>query len=138
MRPKTLTLLGILSAIRKVIEYVEKSTTFSFPLDAGFSMPLSYLQLVAYELQFSSLLDAAAACVDPLVQMAHVVAFNAAFYSLFYEMRCIPLAPLLGETYELDRTSDLGWRFMSEHIQHLPPHILSVGVCLFVCLFVSA
>ena len=118
-----------------MVEILETHAAYSIPLTAGFSVPLNYLQIVAEEMQFSGLLDAAAASTDPLVQMAHVVAFDAAFHSFHYKRRSLPLSPLLGETYEMDRTSDLGWRFMSEHIQHLPPVILSVGVVLSFVLY---
>ncbi|XP_023338515.1 oxysterol-binding protein 1 [Eurytemora carolleeae] len=32
-----------------------------------------------------------------------------------------PFNPLLGETFEFDRTSDLGWRYISEQVSHHPP-----------------
>ena len=32
-----------------------------------------------------------------------------------------PFNPLLGETYECDRTEDRGWRCISEQVSHHPP-----------------
>lgn len=32
-----------------------------------------------------------------------------------------PFNPVLGETYELDRTNDMGWKLISEQVSHHPP-----------------
>ena len=94
---------------------------YSLPVSAGFNEPLSYMQKGCEGMQFSFLLDKASECQDSLVQMVYVAAFDIALISCLYERTAKPFTPLLNETYECDRTQDLGWRFMSEYYNHYPP-----------------
>ena len=77
-------------------------------------------------MQFSYLLDKASECQDSLEQMVYVAAFEVTLGNVFYERTAKPFTPLLNETYECDRTQDLGWRFMSEYYVHYPPTYASV------------
>ena len=105
---------------------------YSLPVSAGFNEPISYMQKGAEGLQFSYLLDKAAACDhdSSLMQMVYVAAFDIALGSCLYERTAKPFTPLLNETYECDRTQDgensLGWRYMSEYYAHYPPSYASV------------
>ena len=53
-------------------------------------------------------------------QMAMVAAFAVSSLAT-QKYRCVkPLDPLLGETYECDRSDDLGWRCFSEQVSSNP------------------
>jgi len=68
------------------------------------------LQRMTEELEYSSVLDAAAQTNDNWEQLAYVAAFTISAYSTTATRVNKPFNPLLGETYECDRTDDLGWR----------------------------
>ena len=68
--------------------------------------------------------------------MAHVVAFDAAFYSITYDRIAKPFSPLKNESYEYDRTSDLGWRFVSELIEHYPAHFAVVNIFIHFSFYI--
>ncbi|KAF6778716.1 hypothetical protein AHF37_01852 [Paragonimus kellicotti] len=91
------------------------------PMPVNFSEPLSMLQRLAEDFEYSSLLDRAAACQDSLEQMVHVAAFTVSSYATTAVRVSKPFNPLLGETYECDRTDDLGWRYLAEQVSHHPP-----------------
>lgn len=79
--------------------------------------PLSFLQrLCEVDLEYSELLDRAASMEDSTQQMASVCAFAVASYSSTGYRIKKPFNPLLGETFEMDRTADLGWRCMCEQV----------------------
>ena len=99
---------------------------YSLPVSFGFHEPLTLLQRAAESLQFSYLLDKAAECDDSLEQMMYVSAFEVAMQSFLYERVTVPISPLLNETFECDRTSDLGWKFLAEYYAHYPPTMASV------------
>lgn len=63
----------------------------------------------------------AAECTDSYEQMAFVAAFTVSSYATTAARTGKPFNPLLGETYECDRTDDLGWRAISEQVSHHPP-----------------
>ena len=83
------------------------------PIPVNFSEPLSMLQRVTEELEYSSVLDRAAQIDDNYEQLAYVAAFTISSYSTTATRANKPFNPLLGETFECDRTDDLGWRAMS-------------------------
>lgn len=62
-------------------------------------------------------------CSDPCEQLAYVAAFTISAYSTTSSRTGKPFNPLLGETYECDRTDDLGWRAISEQVSHHPPMV---------------
>lgn len=65
--------------------------------------------------------DRAAECADSYEQMAYVAAFTISSYSTTAARTGKPFNPLLGESFECDRTDDLGWRAISEQVSHHPP-----------------
>lgn len=71
------------------------------------------LQRVTEELEYSSVLDRAAQTNDSWEQMAFVAAFTISAYSTTSTRVNKPFNPLLGETFECDRTDDLGWKVIS-------------------------
>uniref|UniRef100_A0A0A9W540 Oxysterol-binding protein-related protein 6 n=2 Tax=Lygus hesperus TaxID=30085 RepID=A0A0A9W540_LYGHE len=87
--------------------------------------PLSMLQRLCEELEYSDLLDKAATLTDPVERMVHVAAFAVSSYSSsYFRAGSKPFNPLLGETYEAIR-EDRGFRFVAEQVSHHPP----ISVC---------
>ncbi|KAJ8019965.1 Oxysterol-binding protein-related protein 6 [Holothuria leucospilota] len=83
--------------------------------------PLSMLQVLCEELEYSELLDLASEIDDPYKRMVYVTAFAISSYSsTYYRAGTKPFNPLLGETYENIR-EDKGFRFISEQVSHHPP-----------------
>jgi hypothetical protein len=84
----------------------------------AFSEPLSFLQRLTEDLEYSDLLDAVAGNkeIDRCLQLCYVAAFMVSAYADTGERIYRPFNPLLGETYECDRTSDLGWRSFAEKV----------------------
>nr|XP_050848076.1 oxysterol-binding protein 1 isoform X1 [Vespula vulgaris]XP_050848077.1 oxysterol-binding protein 1 isoform X1 [Vespula vulgaris] len=91
------------------------------PMPVNFSEPLSMLQRLTEDYEYAEILDRAAECTDSYEQMAYVAAFTISSYSTTASRTGKPFNPLLGETYECDRTDDLGWRAISEQVSHHPP-----------------
>ncbi|VDM66928.1 unnamed protein product, partial [Strongylus vulgaris] len=103
------------------------------PMPVNFSEPLSVLQRITEDLEYASLLETASTLVssfslflgfvskmsrfqEPFEQMAYVAAYAVSNYSTTGNRTNKPFNPLLGETYEFDRTSDLGWRSITEQV----------------------
>ncbi|CAH2080335.1 unnamed protein product, partial [Iphiclides podalirius] len=84
------------------------------PIPVNFSEPLSMLQRLTEDYEYSSILDQAATFTDPAQQLAYVAAFTVSSYATTACRTNKPFNPLLGETYECDRMADLGWRAISE------------------------
>ncbi|XP_048743920.2 oxysterol-binding protein 1-like isoform X2 [Ostrea edulis] len=91
------------------------------PMPVNFSEPLSMLQRLTEDFEYSDCLDRAAACEDAAEQLVHVAAFTISSYSTTTNRTTKPFNPLLGETYECDRLDDLGWRSFAEQVSHHPP-----------------
>ncbi|KAF9407729.1 hypothetical protein HW555_012349 [Spodoptera exigua] len=95
------------------------------PIPVNFSEPLSMLQRLTEDYEYSSVLDQAAKFSDPAQQLAYVAAFTVSSYATTACRTNKPFNPLLGETYECDRMADLGWRAISEQASTLHPHLLA-------------
>ena len=106
---------------------------YSLPVSVGFHEPLTSLQKGAEMFQFSYLLDKAAECEDSLEQMVYVSAFEVAMQSILYHRISTPFSPLINETYECDRTKDLGWRLFSEYYAHYPSSVAVVIIYFLIC-----
>lgn len=91
------------------------------PMPVNFNEPLSMLQRLTEDFEYADLLDKAAQCKTTCEQLAYVAAFTISSYSTTANRTGKPFNPLLGETYECDRTDDLGWRCISEQVSHHPP-----------------
>lgn len=91
------------------------------PMPVNFNEPLSMLQRLTEDYEYSYLLDNAAKCKDECEQLAYVAAFTCSSYATTANRTGKPFNPLLGETYECDRTDDLGWRVVAEQVSHHPP-----------------
>ncbi|GAA6010665.1 hypothetical protein JCM10207_007793 [Rhodosporidiobolus poonsookiae] len=94
-------------------------STISVPVSAN--EPLSALERLAEELEYSELLDRAAAAKDPLERLTLVAVFAvSAMSGNKYRSSRKPFNPLLGETYECIRPEQ-GFQFVSEKVSHNPP-----------------
>ncbi|XP_048836635.1 oxysterol-binding protein 2 isoform X2 [Brienomyrus brachyistius] len=91
------------------------------PMPVNFNEPLSMLQRLTEDLEYHELLDKAARCDSSLEQMCYVAAFSVSSYSTTVHRTAKPFNPLLGETYELDRLEDYGYRSLCEQVSHHPP-----------------
>lgn len=91
------------------------------PMPVNFNEPLSMLQRLTEDFEYADLLDKAAQCKTVCEQLAYVAAFTISSYSTTANRTGKPFNPLLGETYECDRTDDFGWRCLSEQVSHHPP-----------------
>lgn len=87
------------------------------PMPVNFNEPISMLQRLTEDYEYAYLLDRAAECADPCEQLAYVAAFSVSGYSSTINRTGKPFNPLLGETYECDRTDDLGWRCVAEQVR---------------------
>jgi hypothetical protein len=90
------------------------------PLPVNFCEPLSILQRLTEDYEYAELFDKAALCEDTSEQLAYITAFLVSCYSTSGRTQK-PFNSLLGETFECDRTDDLGWRCISEKVSHHPP-----------------
>ncbi|XP_043924243.1 oxysterol-binding protein 2-like [Protopterus annectens] len=99
------------------------------PMPVNFNEPLSMLQRLTEDLEYHDLLDKAAKCENSLEQMCYVAAFSVSSYSTTVHRTAKPFNPLLGETYELDRLEEHGFRSICEQVSHHPPaaahHVIS-------------
>uniref|UniRef100_T1HCH5 Oxysterol-binding protein n=3 Tax=Rhodnius TaxID=13248 RepID=T1HCH5_RHOPR len=93
------------------------------PMPVNFSEPLSMLQRLAEDYEYSDILDYAATLTDTQEQLAHVAAFTISSYSTTSNRTGKPFNPLLGETFECDRRDDYGWKLISEQVSHHPPMV---------------
>lgn len=82
----------------------------------NFNEPLSMLQRLTEDLEYHELLDKAARCDSSLEQMCLVAAFSVSSYSTTVHRTAKPFNPLLGETYELDRLEEFGYRSVCEQV----------------------
>ncbi|XP_058889291.1 oxysterol-binding protein 2-like isoform X5 [Acipenser ruthenus] len=91
------------------------------PMPVNFNEPLSMLQRLTEDLEYHDLLDKAAKCESSMEQMCYVAAFSVSSYSTTVHRTAKPFNPLLGETYELDRLEEQGYRSLCEQVSHHPP-----------------
>lgn len=74
------------------------------------------LQRLTEDLEYHELLDKAVKCESSTEQMCFVAAFSVSSYSTTVHRTAKPFNPLLGETYELDRLEELGFRSLCEQV----------------------
>ncbi|GCC41386.1 hypothetical protein chiPu_0025163, partial [Chiloscyllium punctatum] len=79
------------------------------------------LQRLTEDLEYHELLDRASKCENALEQLCYVAAFTVSSYSTTVYRTGKPFNPLLGETFELDRLEDEGFRSICEQVSHHPP-----------------
>lgn len=98
----------------------------SIAMPVSSNEPTSMLQRVAEELEYSELLDQAAAdSSDATQRLLRIAAFAVSSFSNSRARERAarkPFNPMLGETFELVR-EDKGYRFLAEKIEHRPVKI---------------
>lgn len=94
------------------------------------------LQRLSEDLEYYELLDKAAKCQNSAEQMCYVAAFTVSSYSTTVHRTGKPFNPLLGETFELDRLKDCGYRSLCEQVLSLINDILAV-LCQCVCYHIT-
>lgn len=87
------------------------------PMPVNFNEPLSMLQRLTEDFEYAHLLHKAATIEDSCNQLVLIAAFCVSSYSTTNVRLNKPFNPLLGETYECDRTSDLGWKSIAEQVK---------------------
>ena len=93
-------------------------------MPVSINQPLSALQRIAEDLEYSELLDEASQ-LSGVERMIKVCAFALSTYAKdSHRPGRKPFNPILGETYELQR-EDKGIKFFAEQVSHHPP--ISVG-----------
>ena len=85
-------------------------------MQVHFSEPLSFLQRISEDLEYHEILTAGARCSNTLEEAAHVAAFSVSSYEATAIRVNKPFNPLLGETFELDRRAEYGWRVIFEQV----------------------
>ena len=83
----------------------------------NFGEPLTFIQRLTEDFEYSECLDKAAQCEDPCEQLTYVAAFTASSYATTNNRTGKPFNPLLGETFECDRRDDYGWRSLCEQVK---------------------
>jgi len=91
------------------------------PMPVNFSEPLSMLQRLGEDLEYCHLLHQASKLTNAHEQMAYVVAYSVSGYASTISRIGKPFNPLLGETFEIDRLDDMGFRLICEQVGHHPP-----------------
>lgn len=85
-----------------------------------FNEPLSLLQRLTENVEYSYLLEKASNSDDPVKRLEYVAAFAVAGISSNWERLGKPFNPLLGETFEHHRETD-GVHILTEQVSHHPP-----------------
>ncbi|XP_071789373.1 oxysterol-binding protein 1-like isoform X2 [Asterias amurensis] len=91
------------------------------PVPVNFNEPLSMIQRLVEDLEYADILHTAAECKTTVEEMCYVAGFTIGAYASTAVRNTKPFNPLLGETYEFDRSDDLGWRALCEQVSHHPP-----------------
>eukprot|EP01135_Chromosphaera_perkinsii_P011404 Nk52_evm49s2391 gene=Nk52_evmTU49s2391 len=101
------------------------------PMPVFFNEPLSFLQRLSEDIEYSDLLHKAAECESSLERMTYVAAFTMSSYCTTTIRTGKPFNPMLGETFELDRLmdDDLGIRVLTEQVSHHPPISAMIAEC---------
>lgn len=90
-------------------------STVSFPV--SFNEPISVLQRLAEDVEYTNLLDEAAKTSNPVDRVALIAAFAVSGYACtLHRASRKPFNPMLGETFE-----DIRLGFIAEKVSHHPP-----------------
>jgi hypothetical protein len=92
----------------------------SIAMPVALNEPLSALQRLCEEIEYSELLDQAAETPSSIDRLALIAAFAVSSYAgSVHRAERKPFTPLLGETFEYERL-DKGFRFIAEKVCHRP------------------
>ncbi|XP_063694854.1 oxysterol-binding protein 1-like isoform X3 [Bolinopsis microptera] len=91
------------------------------PMPVNFNEPISFLQRLTEDMEYGDLLTRAAECATVEESLTYLSAIAVSSYATTSCRTSKPFNPLLGETFEYDRTDDMGWRSFAEQVSHHPP-----------------
>ena len=97
-----------------------------FPI-VSYHEPLSFLQKLCEQFEYSELLDQANELSDPLLRMAYTIAFVISGYHTTSRRLTKPLDALLGETYEFSSEDNNNFKFVAEQTSVEPPVTVYYG-----------
>uniref|UniRef100_A0A146KXB4 Oxysterol-binding protein n=3 Tax=Lygus hesperus TaxID=30085 RepID=A0A146KXB4_LYGHE len=83
-----------------------------------FNEPLSFLQRMVEYMEYAHLIKEASSKEDPVERLQYICAFAVSALASNWDRLGKPFNPLLGETYELERTE---YRVICEQVSHHPP-----------------
>jgi len=115
---RTTSIVGI---IVKALRSTKVKELSRIPMPVDICEPLSHLERMGECMENYSLLDKASQATVAGKELVYVAAFMASSYSSSALRLNKPFNPLLHETYEWDRSKDLGWKLISEQVSHHPP-----------------
>ena len=90
------------------------------PVPVNYNEPLSMLQRMAEDMQYSNLLSKAATLEHSWQRIQFVTAFAISAYASTENRLSKPFNPLLGETFEFYHQEE-GYWYISEQVSHHPP-----------------
>jgi len=93
-------------------------TKISMPI--SFNEPLSMLQKICEQFEYSNLLYLADTCDNDSLSLAYLTGFAIGVYANTQNRLLKPFNPILGETYQLD-CQEQGFKFFAEQVSHHPP-----------------
>ncbi|EGR30773.1 oxysterol-binding protein, putative [Ichthyophthirius multifiliis] len=97
-----------------------------FAVPVYLNEPISMLQRLAEQMEYSEALDKANAQDDSCLALCFAMGFAASVYAGTINRTKKPFNPLLGETFEY--VDDLkGYKFISEQVSHHPPISAGIG-----------
>ncbi|KAG8864202.1 hypothetical protein FRB96_006023 [Tulasnella sp. 330] len=103
---------SLLAVLRKNVG--KDLSTVSFPV--SFNEPISILQRLAEDVEYTGLLDQAVTTTDPVQRLCLIASFAVSGYACtLYRASRKPFNPMLGETFE-----DVRMNFVSEKVSHHP------------------
>ncbi|TKR71791.1 hypothetical protein L596_019332 [Steinernema carpocapsae] len=108
-------------SIWSVLKHMVGKDLTRFTVPILFNEPLSFLQRIAESMEYAPILKEASTASDPLRRIELVGAFALSSLSANAFRLSKPFNPLWFETFELDRSEDLGYRFVAEQVSHHPP-----------------
>ncbi|EGR34348.1 oxysterol-binding protein, putative [Ichthyophthirius multifiliis] len=97
-----------------------------FAVPVYLNEPISMLQRLAEQMEYSQTLDNANATDDTCLALCYAMGFAASVYAATINRTKKPFNPLLGETFEFIDSKN-GFRFISEQVSHHPPISAGIG-----------
>ncbi|XP_063676465.1 oxysterol-binding protein 1-like isoform X2 [Bolinopsis microptera] len=109
-----------ISLWRTLKSFVGKDLT-KVAIPVHFNEPLTFLQRLSEDLEYSDLLDKASdESITSAMRLMYLTVFSAIPYACVSRRYSKPFNPLLAETYELVR-EDKGYACIAEQVSHHPP-----------------
>ncbi|EPR57571.1 Oxysterol-binding protein [Toxoplasma gondii TgCatPRC2] len=105
-------------SILKILKQVNSSDMRNFSLPINVNEPLSMLQRICEDFEYTNLLSIARTRATSTERLAYVTIFALSAYAGSMERCYKPFNPMLGETFEC---SHRGFNYIAEQVSHHPP-----------------